>query len=35
MVAVLVQRPYNTQLSMQALKDLGIDVSTVPFRDWW
>jgi hypothetical protein len=35
MVAVLVQRPYNTQLSTQALKDLGIDVSTVQFRDWW
>jgi hypothetical protein len=35
MVPVLVQRPYNTKLSTQALKDLGIDVSAVPFRDWW
>lgn len=30
-----VQRPYDCHLSTQALKDLGIDVSTNDFRAWW
>ncbi|KAL2835934.1 hypothetical protein BJY01DRAFT_222757 [Aspergillus pseudoustus] len=30
-----VQRPYDTHLSTKALKDLGIDVSTVNFEQWW
>ncbi|KAI5854323.1 RmlD-like substrate binding domain-containing protein [Tricharina praecox] len=30
-----VQRPYDCHLSTQELKDLGIDVRTVKFRDWW
>ena len=30
-----VQRPYDCHLSTKALKDLGIDVSTSNFRDWW
>ncbi|KAK7430394.1 hypothetical protein QQZ08_003142 [Neonectria magnoliae] len=30
-----VQRPYDCHLSTQALKDLGIDVSTSDFRGWW
>ncbi|KAF4120455.1 Nucleoside-diphosphate-sugar epimerase [Geosmithia morbida] len=30
-----VQRPYDCHLSTKALKDLGIDVSTVGFDDWW
>ncbi|KAF8253163.1 NAD(P)-binding protein [Wilcoxina mikolae CBS 423.85] len=30
-----VQRPYDCHLSTQALKDIGIDVSTVNFKDWW
>jgi dTDP-4-dehydrorhamnose reductase len=30
-----VQRPYDTHLSTKALKDLGIDVQTVSFVDWW
>lgn len=30
-----VQRPYDTHLSTKALKELGIDVSTINFADWW
>jgi dTDP-4-dehydrorhamnose reductase len=30
-----VQRPYDTHLSTMALKDLGIDVSTMDFVAWW
>ncbi|KAL3423333.1 Methionine adenosyltransferase 2 subunit beta [Phlyctema vagabunda] len=30
-----VQRPYDCHLSTQALKDLGIDVSTMDFKGWW
>ncbi|KAI1491204.1 hypothetical protein F5X96DRAFT_487481 [Biscogniauxia mediterranea] len=30
-----VQRPYDCHLSTQALKDLGIDVSTQDFTGWW
>jgi len=30
-----VQRPYDCHLDTSALKDLGIDVSTVGFRTWW
>ncbi|KAL3450459.1 hypothetical protein BJX65DRAFT_270839 [Aspergillus insuetus] len=30
-----VQRPYDTHLSTKVLKDLGIDVSTVNFEQWW
>lgn len=30
-----VQRPYDTHLSTQVLKDLGIDVRTVGFVEWW
>lgn len=30
-----VQRPYDCHLDTKELKDLGIDVSTVPFKDWW
>ena len=30
-----VQRPYDTHLSTKELKDLGIDVSTINFADWW
>lgn len=30
-----VQRPYNTHLSSQALKDIGINVSTQDFKAWW
>ncbi|KAI5461367.1 hypothetical protein BGZ63DRAFT_414131 [Mariannaea sp. PMI_226] len=30
-----VQRPYDCHLSTQALKDLGIDISTADFRAWW
>lgn len=30
-----VQRPYDCHLSTDELKKLGIDVSTVNFRDWW
>ncbi|KAL8693195.1 MAG: hypothetical protein Q9218_001939 [Villophora microphyllina] len=28
-------RPYDTHLSTKALKDLGIDVWTQQFEDWW
>jgi len=30
-----VQRPYDTHLSTRALKELGIDVQTQNFQDWW
>jgi len=30
-----VQRPYDTHLSTQALKDIGIDVQTQDFKAWW
>lgn len=30
-----VQRPYDCHLSSMALKDLGIDVSTMDFTGWW
>lgn len=30
-----VQRPYNTHLSNQVLKDLGINVKTQDFQAWW
>lgn len=30
-----VQRPYDCHLSTQALKDLGINVWTQNFTDWW
>ncbi|KAK9457575.1 hypothetical protein V1511DRAFT_494024 [Dipodascopsis uninucleata] len=30
-----IVRPYNTQLSVQLLKDIGIDCSSVDFREWW
>jgi hypothetical protein len=28
-------RPYDCHLDTSALRDLGIDVSTVDFRTWW
>lgn len=30
-----VQRPYDTHLSNQALKDLGVSVETQSFTAWW
>lgn len=30
-----VQRPYDTHLSTKLLRDLGINVETVDFGDWW
>lgn len=30
-----VQRPYDTHLSTEALKDIGIDVRTQDFAAWW
>lgn len=30
-----VKRPYDCHLSTKSLKDIGIDVHTVNFRDWW
>lgn len=30
-----VPRPYDTHLSTKALKELGIDVRTMDFQDWW
>ena len=30
-----VQRPYDTHLSSQTLKDLGINVQTQGFKAWW
>ncbi|KAL4782790.1 hypothetical protein BJX76DRAFT_331729 [Aspergillus varians] len=30
-----VQRPYDTHLSTKVLKELGIDVRTVGFVEWW
>ncbi|PGG99802.1 hypothetical protein AJ80_09285 [Polytolypa hystricis UAMH7299] len=29
------QRPFNTHLSTRALREIGIDVTTQDFRDWW
>lgn len=31
----LVVRPYDCHLSTKALKDIGIPVHTVSFKDWW
>ncbi|KAL7275078.1 hypothetical protein RUND412_002013 [Rhizina undulata] len=30
-----VVRPYDCHLSTKALKDIGISVETLPFKDWW
>lgn len=30
-----VQRPYDCHLSTDALKEIGVSVDAVPFRDWW
>ncbi|KAL8769406.1 MAG: hypothetical protein Q9209_004634 [Squamulea sp. 1 TL-2023] len=30
-----VARPYDTHLSTKVLRDIGVDVRTVDFRDWW
>ena len=30
-----VTRPYDTHLSTKVLKDLGVDVRTMDFTDWW
>ncbi|KAL8761370.1 MAG: hypothetical protein Q9184_002502 [Pyrenodesmia sp. 2 TL-2023] len=30
-----VSRPYDTHLSTKVLKELGIDVMTMDFQDWW
>ena len=30
-----VQRPFDTHLSTQALKDIGINVGTQDFKAWW
>lgn len=30
-----VQRPYDTHLSSQALRDIGINVETQAFKAWW
>lgn len=30
-----VQRPYDTHLSSKALQELGLDVQTQNFKDWW
>lgn len=30
-----VQRPYDTHISTQSLKDLGINVQTQSFKAWW
>ncbi|CCU83062.1 NAD dependent epimerase/dehydratase family protein [Blumeria hordei DH14] len=30
-----IQRPYDCHLSTKGLLDLGIDVSTVDFEEWW
>ena len=30
-----VVRPYDCHLDTSALKELGVDVSTVGFREWW
>jgi S-adenosylmethionine synthetase len=30
-----VKRPYDCHLSTSALKDLGINVATMNFKDWW
>ncbi|KAI4157116.1 MAG: hypothetical protein L6R39_000779 [Caloplaca ligustica] len=31
----VVPRPYDTHLSTKVLRDLGVDVGTVDFKDWW
>lgn len=31
----VVQRPYDCHLSTKELKEIGVDVSAVKFRDWW
>ncbi|KAH6666897.1 putative methionine adenosyltransferase 2 subunit beta [Halenospora varia] len=30
-----VKRPYDCHLSTKALKDIGINVATMNFKDWW
>ncbi|KUJ17736.1 putative methionine adenosyltransferase 2 subunit beta [Mollisia scopiformis] len=30
-----VQRPYDCHLSTKALKDMGINISTMDFKGWW
>jgi S-adenosylmethionine synthetase len=30
-----VQRPYDCHLSTRALRELGINVSTMEFKGWW
>ncbi|KAL8849587.1 MAG: hypothetical protein Q9221_005461 [Calogaya cf. arnoldii] len=30
-----VARPYDTHLSTKVLKDMGVDVRTMDFTDWW
>ena len=30
-----VQRPYDTHLSNQGLKDLGVNIETQDFKAWW
>ncbi|KAI9846345.1 MAG: hypothetical protein M1837_004198 [Sclerophora amabilis] len=30
-----VQRPYDCHLSTRALRELGVDVQTMNFKDWW
>lgn len=30
-----VQRPFDCHLSTSALKNLGIDISTCDFVEWW
>jgi S-adenosylmethionine synthetase len=31
----VTQRPYDCHLSNRALKDLGINTSTMDFKGWW
>ena len=31
----IIKRPYNTHLTTQVLKDLGINIRTQDFRAWW
>ncbi len=33
--SVAVPRPYDTHLSTKVLKELGVDVRTMDFQDWW
>lgn len=30
-----VVRPYDCHLDTSVLKEVGVDVSTVGFREWW